>query len=375
MGVQLLRVLMMARNLVTDLSGPRYATEVARELAKSKNEVFIPTSNAKVHIENARILKLPAVLGKKPVSTVVYSIYGKVIKKKYDISIVHGNGYTFLDDITTVHFMSRAFDKQTTHFGIMGNSPKTARAMVEKVILRSSKHLIAVSSLVERDLIELYNVPKEYITTIHNGVTLDEFSLPVGNEKENERVRALNEYGFETDKKLLLFVGGGAYQRKGFRFLVEALPHISKDVVIVAICKNLSEMNHRLLSKIDVDHRVKIVNYIPDISQIYRAADIYVLPTIYDPFPLAVLEAMASGLPTIVSSCTGITDIIENGKNGLVVKDPSDVVELANAINFLAENSKKRRSMGLNARSTVEELSWKNVTKKILGLYETISRR
>ena len=173
-------------------------------------------------------------------------------------------------------------------------------------------------------------------------------------------------------KKLLLFVGGGAYQRKGFRFLIKALPYISKEVVIIAICKNISEEDRQFLSKIDVDKRVKIVNYIPDISKIYRAADIYVLPTIYDPFPLAVLEAMASGLPVVVSSLTGITDIIDDGKNGLVIKDPSDAVELSNGINVLAENDALRKNMGLNARDTVEKLSWKNVTQRVLRVYEKV---
>ena len=366
-----MRVLMMARNLITDLSGPRYATEVSRELVKLGNEVFIPTSNPKVHIKNARILKLPVAFGKKSIAPLVYSFYAKAVKMKYGIAVVHGNGYTLLDDVTTVHFLSRAFGEQIRRFGITEDSPKTIRAVAEKAILRSSRHLIAVSSLVERDLSEFYDVPKERITTIHNGVTLQEFSLPMGYEKE----KLLQEYGFNQNCKLLLFVGGSAYERKGFRFLLNALPYISKDVVVIAICKNLSRKYRELLSKTEAAERVKIEQYIPNISQIYRAVDMYVLPTIYDPFPLAALEAMASGLPTVVSSCTGIIDIIEDGKNGVIIDDPSNVVELASAINTLAENATLRKRMGLNARATVQELSWGNVTRKILEVYETIAKR
>jgi len=366
-----MRVLMMARNLVTDLSGPRYATEVSRELAKLGNEVFIPTSNPEVHVENARILKLPRAFGKRSVAPIVYSFYAKAVRMKYCINIVHGNGYTLVDDVTTVHFLSRALGTQLKRFGITQDLPRAIRGIAEKAILRSSKHIIAVSSLVERDLAEFYDIPKESITTIHNGVTLKEFSPPLGHEKE----KLLQEYGLDQNSKLLLFVGGSAYERKGFQFLLHALPHISEDVVVIAICRNLSRKYQDLLSKFNVVERVKIERYIPNISEIYRAVDIYVLPTIYDPFPLAALEAMASGLPTVVSSCTGIIDIIEDGKNGIIIDDPSNVAELASAINTLAENDTLRKRMGLNARTTVQELSWGNVTRKILEVYETIGKR
>ncbi|MEJ2242438.1 MAG: glycosyltransferase family 4 protein [Candidatus Bathyarchaeota archaeon] len=370
-----MKVLMMARNLVTDLSGPRYATEIARELIDSHNDVFIPTSNIKVELKNANILKLPSFFGKKPQSTLLYTLYGAAVRSKYNIQIVHGNGYTLNDDVTTVHFMSEAFDRQTKRFGMLKSSPKSYRSFVEKFILNSSKHLIAVSSLVKRDLIRLYNVPSERITTIHNGVTLNEFSVPTDQNKTIETQSVLREYGFDLNKKLLLFVGGGAYERKGFRFLVNALKYISDDVAVVAICRNLDVESQRLLTKLDIDKKVRIVNYVKDISRLYRAADIYILPTIYDPFPLAVLEAMACGLPVIVSSCTGITDIIDNGRNGIVVNDPSDSEELSNAINSLAQSYDQRKVMGLDARSTVEELSWKNVTRKVLDLYEQLSEK
>ncbi len=364
---------MMSRYLRSDLSGPRYATEISRELIKSNNEVFIATSYIKTKVKNAHILKLPPQFGKKSITPIAYSLYGKSTKLKYGVEIVHGNGYTLCDDVSTVHFLSRAFKKQIERFGLIEYYPKSFRISAERMIFRSSKHLIAVSSLVERDLVELYDIPKERITTIHNGVTLDEFSLSTNSDKENARVQTLKQYGFEKNKKLLLFVGGGAYKRKGFRFLLRALPYISKEVVIVAICKNISEEDRQFLSKIDVNERVKVVNYVQDISILYRAADIYVLPTIYDPFPLAVLEAMASGLPVVVSSLTGITDIIDDGKNGIIINDPSDDVELSNGINILAENDTLRKNMGLNGRATVEKLSWKNVAQKVLRVYEEVN--
>jgi len=365
-----MKVLMMARNLTTDISGPRYAVEVSRELAKLGNEVFILTSNPRVHVENARVLKLPRACGRRFISTMVYSFYARAVKTKYGINVVHGNGYTLLDDVTTVHFMSGAFGKQLRRFSMHGR-PKNIKAITEKAVLRSSKHLVAVSSLVERELVESYGVPRERITTVHNGVTLREFSPPLGDEKE----RLLQQYGLSKNNKLLLFVGGSAYERKGFRFLLDALPHISRDVVVIAICRNLSKEYRELLSNIAAAERVKVEQYVPNISQIYRAVDMYVLPTIYDPFPLAALEAMASGLPVVVSSCTGLVDIMKDGKNGIIVDDPSNVVELASAINLLAESDSTRKRMGLNARNTVEELSWNNAAKKIVEVYESITKR
>jgi UDP-glucose:(heptosyl)LPS alpha-1,3-glucosyltransferase len=362
---------MMARNLVTDLSGPRYAIEICKQLAELGNEVFIPTSNLKVKVSKARILKLPRALGARAIAPVAYTCAGRIIKARYGIDVIHGNGYSLRDDVTTVHYQTAAFVKRSEQFiGKASMLSDSFHIAAEKVVLRSSRHLIAVSESVKKDLKDLYNIPEKRITVVHNGVTLDEFSPP-GNY---ERVRLLRKYGFGEDKVVLLFGGGSAYERKGFRFLVDALPYISSNVVVVAICRNLSQEFVLLLSKSDAGRRVVIEQYVPRISEIYKAVDIFILPTIYDPFPLAVLEAMASQLPVIVSSLTGAVDIVRTGENGIILRNLHDARELADAVNALACDEKLRRQMGLNARKTAEQLSWRHVTKQVLKVYEAIAK-
>jgi UDP-glucose:(heptosyl)LPS alpha-1,3-glucosyltransferase len=251
------------------------------------------------------------------------------------------------------------------------NKSELIKEKANEVILRFSKHLIAVSSLVQRDLEENYGIPKDNITVVHNGVNLQDFFPPSYNEKE----KLQQKYGFDKSKISLLFIGGSAYERKGFRFLCKALPQISKDVTIIAVCRRLSKEYRKILSDNALDERVKIIEYVPNISEIYRAVDIYALPTIYDPFPLATLEAMASGLPVVISSFAGSTDIIKDWKNGIIIDDPRNVMKLATLINKLAESDSMRKFMGSNARETVERLSWSNVARKIMEVYEIAARR
>lgn len=365
-----MKTMMMARNLVTDLSGPRYAIEVARQLALMGNQVLIPTSNPRVRVENVQVVKLPGVFANRAVSPIAYSSYARFARAKYRVEIVHGNGYSLFDDVTTVHFQTRAFEERFNYYasGKIGSS--SGQIMAERIIWKSSKHLIAVSNMVKQDLVRLYGVSDEKISVVHNGVTLDEFSPSTQSEKEE----LLKKYGLESDKLLLLFVGGSAYERKGFRFLLEALPQFSSNVMVIAVCRNLAPEFRDVISRLKVSDRIIIESYIPDISKIYRAVDMYVLPTIYDPFPLAVLEAMASKLPVIVSSLTGAVDIIENGRNGMIIKDPRDAYEFSNAVNVLAESETARRQMASNARGTVEKMSWKDVAREVRQIYESVAK-
>lgn len=110
---------------------------------------------------------------------------------------------------------------------------------------------------------------------------------------------------------------------------------------------------------------------VPDIEKYYAAADIFVLPSIYEPFGNANLEALASGLPVITTRHCGAADIIQHRQNGLIVETPESSEEVAENINHLFDPT-VRQSMGQNGRALAEQFSPEKNTREMLKTYQEI---
>ena len=194
----------------------------------------------------------------------------------------------------------------------------------------ASRKIVAVSHRVKDEVVRHYGVPEEKIEVIHNGVDSNEF-------KPSEEARRLirNQIGLEDSQYMLLFVGSG-FKRKGLESAIAAVDRVPSARLVVA-----GEGQAR-------SHpRVLMLGRRTDVSHLYAAADAFIFPTLYDPFPNAVLEAMASGLPVIVSRIAGVSEIITD--DSIVIDNPRDVDELASAVRKL-EDPAVRRPMGEAAR-------------------------
>jgi UDP-glucose:(heptosyl)LPS alpha-1,3-glucosyltransferase len=108
------------------------------------------------------------------------------------------------------------------------------------------------------------------------------------------------------------------------------------------------------------------------VERFYAAADFFVFPTLYDPFPSVVLEAMASGLPVITTAQCGAAEIMEHGKDGFVLADPGESDRLAEYMNELSE-VKTRSVMSRLARRKAENFPWQRTVDATLQLYRQLS--
>jgi UDP-glucose:(heptosyl)LPS alpha-1,3-glucosyltransferase len=109
----------------------------------------------------------------------------------------------------------------------------------------------------------------------------------------------------------------------------------------------------------------------PEIEKYYAAADIFILPSIYEPFGNANLEALAAGLPVITTQYCGAADIINNNKNGMVIDDPFNPEEIAKKIRYLFAPS-TRETMGENARELAEQFPLERNSREMLEIYESL---
>ena len=220
--------------------------------------------------------------------------------------------------------------------------------------------VIAASQMVVKEIIDLYRYPADRIDVVRNGVPLDGFRFDAA---LREKSRA--ELGLKPDQIALLFVGSG-WERKGLLFAVEAM----------ALCKN---QKLRLLVAGRGDARpykttrlrfwredpVQFLGEVADLVPVYAAADIFILPTIYDPFSNACLEALASGLPVITTRSNGFSEIIEDGVHGSIVDNPANLIGLRDAIYFWSGPTRRHAARSANIeRATQFDIS-KNVEQTL----------
>ncbi|MBK1681815.1 glycosyltransferase family 4 protein [Rhodocyclus tenuis] len=238
------------------------------------------------------------------------------------------------------------------------------RAMFAHPDLRA---VICNSRLIRDEIVHYYGVAADKLHVIYNGVDLDTFHPRLAAE-HRQGMRAAND--IDADVPLFLFVGSG-FERKGVPQLLAAFSRLRDRrarLVIVGADRKLAAMR-TLACKLGIGERTLFTGPLQDVKPWYGAADVFVLPTLYDPCPNAALEALACGLPVITSTACGAAELIEAGASGEIVH-AADIGALAAAMEVLGAGSTSRRRA---ARAAVEQLSLGAMAQQLLALYRTLS--
>jgi UDP-glucose:(heptosyl)LPS alpha-1,3-glucosyltransferase len=209
----------------------------------------------------------------------------------------------------------------------------------------NTKRVIAGSQMVKDEIINLYGYPADNIDIIRNGVPLKKFRFdPELREKSRE------ELDLKPDQIALLFAGSG-WERKGLLFAIEAaaLCKDRKMRLLVAGRGNARLYKTRRL-RLWREEPVQFLGEVADMLRVYSAADIFILPTIYDPFSNACLEALACGLPVITTRSNGFSEIIENGVHGSIVDHAGDLLALRGAIRLWSDPSRRAAARSTNTQ-------------------------
>lgn len=214
----------------------------------------------------------------------------------------------------------------------------------------SYKKIVAVSRRVKDEIVRHYGVPAGDIEVIYNGVDAAEF-------RPSAEARRLirNQIGADEGEYLLLFCGTG-FKRKGLGYAVAAVDRVPSAKLVVA--GEGSGPAHP---------RVLYLGRRTDVSHLYAAADALILPALYDPFPNVCLEAMATGIPVILSRVAGVSEIVDG--DSIVVEDPGDVEELSAAVRRL-EDPGVRKPMGEAARRKALRFTPERNLEENLRVYE-----
>ncbi len=305
--------------------------------------------------------------------TLTYGIMSTLALQKHRFDIIHDQWTDcLLQDVYTAQSCHRAY------FEELGKRENWKTAIdpthrlilaIEKHAVEKSKRIIAISRIVKKEILRYYGVPPEKIVVIHSGVNLQEFN-PKNRGKYRRDIR--KKHGIGQDDIVLLFVGW-EFERKGLKQAIGALSKINgKKIKLLVVGKGDEKKYLGIAKELGVEGQVIFAGLTPKVNQYYSVSDIFVFPTLYEPFGLVITEAMASGLPVITSRLAGAAELIADGKDGFLLKDPRNVEELAEKIRTLAENKGLREKMGLAARKTAEKYSWDMVAEKTMGVFKEV---
>jgi alpha-maltose-1-phosphate synthase len=253
---------------------------------------------------------------------------------------------------------------------------------IERTAYENADGVVAVSGAMKEDVQTLYGVPPEKVRVIHNGIDPDEYRPRLA----PSTLRAL---GVDPDCPIVLFVGRITRQ-KGILHLVRAVRHLGADMQVV-LCAGApdtpeiaAEMT-ALVSEAKRESAAEIV-WIPemlpkeDVIALYSHASVFVCPSVYEPFGIINLEAMACETPVVASAVGGIPEIVVPGETGVLIpieteseaspepRDPEAFsLALAAAVNELMAAPERRAAMGKAARARVlERFSWAGIAAQTL---------
>ncbi len=232
---------------------------------------------------------------------------------------------------------------------------------------RFLKRAVAVSELVRNDLVTSFALDPDKTVTLYNGVDLDRFR-PESRPLINAHVR--RELGVPSNAPLVVFVGNG-FARKGLRFLIEAWPqmHVAAHLAVAGTDRAAASYC-RLATRLGVADRIRFLGPAAHVERLFAAADVLALPSLFEPFGNVALEAMAAGVPALCSSACGVAETLSSAMSEYVVRDPTNLDELASRLIALLAASDDLRGL---SRETAERFTWENYApnlEKLLAKFD-----
>ena len=250
-----------------------------------------------------------------------------------------------------VHMHATSFDRSSS------DNIDTRVYEIERAGMAAADRVIAVSNLTRNIVIEKYNIPAEKVVTVHNAVRFA--------EKENE----LPERGVKD--KIITFLGRITFQ-KGPDYFVEAAAKVLKRVpnVRFVMAGSGDMMNHviRRVARLGIADRFHFTGFLKgdDVHKMFQLSDVYIMPSVSEPFGISPLEAMRANVPSIISKQSGVAEVLDYA----VKVDYWDVDAMADAIYGFVKYPALSKMFSEKGLEEVTGLKWNNAAAKIKTVYE-----
>lgn len=377
-----LKIAVLIKRFLRTGGAEKYAMEVVRRLAL-EHEVHVFAHEWSFDgTEPILFHKIPRVCRKPAWLNQLFFSYfcRKAVGRGFDV--VHSFEKVPMFDVMTVQspcFKSsgiavRGFWKRVPDWVRLAISPrKLAWMWLEHKQFSDDgvRLVIAVSENVKRNVQAHYQLPDRCFRLAYTGVDMPK-GAPAYSRHELKNIRS--QLGIGEDDLVVLFVGT-EFRRKGLDALLQGLaqaPRARFKLLVAGGGGGRFDYYKGLAEKMQMSREVRFLGLVQDIERIYPIADMYVLPTLADPCPLAPLEAMAAGVATVMSSSdfNGSAELIRNGE-ALILSDPHDPQEIAMALMTLMD-SRLRKELAEKGRQLVSQLTWDKTAADTVAAYRDV---
>lgn len=358
-----------------------YINELIRYLISKGHEIYIYSIKWEKPVEQSFPVffkKIPALSFNSFLRDLTFAVSGYFILKRdrKNLDIIQSHDKFLIQDIYRagdgchIQWLKERWKRVSflKKLAILINPYHWLILTLERIIFKGKRYkkIIAISELVKNNIVENYRVNPDDILVIYNCIDYEKFA---NQNKQIERKYIRQSFGIEENEFVILFVGSG-FERKGVKYLIEAAEKVEFPVTILIVGKGNPEKYKKYIKK----QKVIFCGTQKKIEKFYAASDLFVFPTMYEPFGLVILEAMASGLPVITTKLCGASEIIVNDKTGFVVEVPENTEEIAKYISILIENRQLYMEISKNASLSAHQFSIEKVFEKIEKIYYELTK-
>jgi len=283
------------------------------------------------------------------------------------VNLVHAHLFTMNLNACVATRLARVPFIATYHG--LGDLQGARRRLANRIIGRLASRVVAVSDFLRGELVNACGVAASRVVTIHNGIALDQFRSDNGSQR-----RAIREELGVADAWVVGAVGG-LRAVKGHLFLVEAVARLAEsapDACLLLVGEGpLRGQLEARAADLGIAGRVRFMGFRDDVPRILAALDCFALPSLSEGLSIATIEAMAAGLPVVVTASGGPSDLVRHGETGLMVP-PGDASALSAAIAAVRGDPDLARRLGAAARRKAEAFDVRSMVQKYERLYREV---
>ena len=366
-----MKIAMLVKSFMTTGGANRYAVELSTRLARRGHEVHVYAQRwDPALVDGVTLHRVPSMLRPRFLNSLFYALRVRSLTRSAGFDVIHSHQRTIHHHVISMHHP--CYEAGRNPLRLLGSPRHWVYRWLEsrQFGCRPLTHVIAVSDSTKRDILARYPLEPSRVRVIHPGVDVGRMASGSSPERRRE-IRMQFGIG-ESDLALILV--GSEFKRKGLQFAIEAMRRLGEEgrvrgaLHLFVLGGGGQGEFRRQAAVAGLEGRVHFIGLHPHVEHYYRAADIFLLPTLNEPFGMAVLEAMAAGLPVITSRDSGVAELLLEGRIAILLKDPRDTREIADAVASLSDAG-ERLAMGQRAREAVRSLTWDRMAESVESLY------
>lgn len=371
--VELIFVLPKAINVKSDRFKIKFAERGLKVEVKSVDYLLKPYINSKGYKEE-RIGARKGVYGQDLFDEIKrYGMNARTLAKEYNFDIIHAHDWmSFRAGIEAkkisgkpliLHIHSTEIDRTG------GNNINPEIFRIEKESMEAADKVIAVSKLTKDILVNSYGIAPEKIHVVYNGIDIYDYPSI---DADDTLIKKLKESG----NKIVLFVGRITLQKGPDYFLKAAKKVLEFYPNVYFVVAGSGDMEHSIITEVaslSLSDRVLFAGFLrgEELNRIYRAADLFVMPSVSEPFGITALESVVNGTPVLVSKQSGVKETLTH----VLTADFWDTDEMANKILAVLNYNSLKLTLQTNSLEQVKNINWAVAAGKCIDIYRCILNR